>query len=85
MLAGRGLMVPVDAAHNAKQVLGLSVSLAGGRGRPPGPPRERPDNLRAECEPQRPGQNFLLAIRAPCASAASFAHTTSGSTPPDPT
>ena len=31
------------------------------------------------------GQSFLLAISAPCASAASFAQTTSGSTPAVPT
>jgi pimeloyl-ACP methyl ester carboxylesterase len=31
------------------------------------------------------GQNFRLAIAAPSASAASFAQTTSGSTPPEPT
>ena len=31
------------------------------------------------------GQNFRLAMAAPWASDPSFAHTTSGSTPPDPT
>ena len=80
----RGTHMPNNPSRSSASTTGAEVVPAD-RLVPRVHPRwPRPCSRRRKV-PGHQGQNLRLAMAAPCASAPSFAHTTSGSTPPDPT